>query len=219
MQMGPLIDQELEKIDKRHAALTGANKQLMDAMNLYHSLMKDSFPMSTYYSGFSASYMPSTQPYQAPPTMTSSHQTEPPAQMFGQMSISGPLQQPPPGIPVSSGPLQTQIHNVPGVSTAAAFVPPASYGPPSMTTNGNPQIAYRYGPPQVPAGIAYTGSPIRQPLPQQQPHFQPPQSQDQQPQFTNYTHPGQPGYMPQGQPVNNIQYETINPVLNQYNPY
>ncbi|RWS06945.1 signal transducing adapter molecule 1-like protein [Dinothrombium tinctorium] len=54
MQMAPLIDQELEKLDSKHAALTTANQQLMDALNLYHSLMKDNFPTptSTYYSNY-----------------------------------------------------------------------------------------------------------------------------------------------------------------------
>ncbi|XP_074598622.1 signal transducing adapter molecule 1-like isoform X2 [Brevipalpus obovatus] len=39
IQMNHLIDRELEKIDKNHAALTTVNQQLTEALNLYHSLM------------------------------------------------------------------------------------------------------------------------------------------------------------------------------------
>jgi hypothetical protein len=49
--MTPLIDQELEHVDKKHASLTAANQQLNAALNLYHSLMKESFATinSPYY--------------------------------------------------------------------------------------------------------------------------------------------------------------------------
>ncbi|XP_054157958.1 signal transducing adapter molecule 1-like [Oppia nitens] len=43
--MTPLIDQELQLVDKKHAALTAANIQLNSALNLYHSLMKENFAM------------------------------------------------------------------------------------------------------------------------------------------------------------------------------
>ena len=42
IKMSPLIDQELEKIDKQHAGLTSLNKELVDALNLYSNLMKES---------------------------------------------------------------------------------------------------------------------------------------------------------------------------------
>lgn len=47
MGMGPLIDQELEKIDRCHASLTGINQRLMESLNMYHDLMKESFSMSS----------------------------------------------------------------------------------------------------------------------------------------------------------------------------
>lgn len=48
--MGPLIDQELEEIDRRHASLTAANRQLVDALNFYQTLMKDysTMPYNSY---------------------------------------------------------------------------------------------------------------------------------------------------------------------------
>lgn len=39
--MGPLIDTELEKIDRKHAQLTQLSSNLVDALNLYHSLMRE----------------------------------------------------------------------------------------------------------------------------------------------------------------------------------
>ncbi|GFO46179.1 signal transducing adapter molecule 2 [Plakobranchus ocellatus] len=39
--MGPLIDTELEKIDKKHATLVELNKKVMDALQMYHNLMKE----------------------------------------------------------------------------------------------------------------------------------------------------------------------------------
>lgn len=50
MAMGPLIDQELEQIDRRHASLTSMSQQLMEALNFYHSLMKDFVPPYSSYS-------------------------------------------------------------------------------------------------------------------------------------------------------------------------
>lgn len=50
MAMGPRIDLELEEIDRRHASLTAANQQLVDALNYYQTLMKDytSMPYTPY---------------------------------------------------------------------------------------------------------------------------------------------------------------------------
>ncbi|XP_073821087.1 signal transducing adaptor molecule [Musca autumnalis] len=40
-QMGPLIDAELERVDRKHAQLSQLSSDLVDAINLYHSLMRD----------------------------------------------------------------------------------------------------------------------------------------------------------------------------------
>ena len=39
--MGPLIDAELEAVDRRHAQLTRLSTELVDALNLYHQLMHE----------------------------------------------------------------------------------------------------------------------------------------------------------------------------------
>lgn len=42
--MGPLIDAALEKVDRRHAQLTQLSSDLVDALNLYHTLMREPPP-------------------------------------------------------------------------------------------------------------------------------------------------------------------------------
>lgn len=39
--MGPLIDAELEKIDKKHAGLCEINTKVLEALQMYHNLMKE----------------------------------------------------------------------------------------------------------------------------------------------------------------------------------
>lgn len=40
-KMGPLIDAELERVDRKHAQLTQLSSDLVDAINLYHTLMRE----------------------------------------------------------------------------------------------------------------------------------------------------------------------------------
>ncbi|KAJ8975721.1 hypothetical protein NQ317_004185 [Molorchus minor] len=39
--MGPLIDAELEKVDRKHAQLTQLSADLVEALSLYHTLMRE----------------------------------------------------------------------------------------------------------------------------------------------------------------------------------
>lgn len=59
--MGPLIDSALEQVDRKHAQLTQLSSDLVEALNLYHSLMREP-------SGPGPSYMqkPSTYDYMTP---------------------------------------------------------------------------------------------------------------------------------------------------------
>lgn len=54
--MGPLIDAELEKVDKKHAQLTQLSSNLVDALNLYHTLMRE--PFFTARSRCETAFMP-----------------------------------------------------------------------------------------------------------------------------------------------------------------
>ena len=42
--MGPLIDSELEKLDRRHSHLTELGSQLVQALDMYRSLMREMTP-------------------------------------------------------------------------------------------------------------------------------------------------------------------------------
>jgi len=62
--MGPLIDAELERVDRRHAQLTRLSHELVDALSLYHSLMRETagvpnmppgmMPYNNMYPGYGA---------------------------------------------------------------------------------------------------------------------------------------------------------------------
>jgi signal transducing adaptor molecule len=55
--MGPLIDQELQKIDQKHTMLEDLNMKLLEAFQMYHNLMKESLlkqPSSTHIPQFNS---------------------------------------------------------------------------------------------------------------------------------------------------------------------
>lgn len=47
--MGPLIDQELERVDRKHAQLTQLSSDLVEALNLYHTLMREPAAPQPYH--------------------------------------------------------------------------------------------------------------------------------------------------------------------------
>ncbi|XP_013783066.1 signal transducing adapter molecule 1-like [Limulus polyphemus] len=46
--MGPLIDKEVDRIDHYHASLAAVSKQLMEALGMYHDLMREFVPPTPY---------------------------------------------------------------------------------------------------------------------------------------------------------------------------
>ncbi|TGZ62857.1 hypothetical protein CRM22_007213 [Opisthorchis felineus] len=70
--MAPLVDPELEKVDKRVLMLSELNQRLLDAFQMYHDLMSEPPPLSApYYGGGAiptgaAGYMPPMGAYGAP---------------------------------------------------------------------------------------------------------------------------------------------------------
>lgn len=62
--MGPLVDAALERADRRHARLTQLSADLVDALNLYHELMRDPKPL---YAPPHAFALPSLPPGVMPP--------------------------------------------------------------------------------------------------------------------------------------------------------
>ena len=70
-QMGPMIDAELESVDRRHAQLTRLSTELVDALNLYHQLMHENVPPPTYGMATQPPSMGGYNPYMGgmpPPT-------------------------------------------------------------------------------------------------------------------------------------------------------
>merc|ERR1711899_447161 len=70
-QMGPMIDAELEAVDRRHAQLTRLSTELVDALNLYHQLMHENVPPPTYGMATQPPSMGGYNPYMGgmpPPT-------------------------------------------------------------------------------------------------------------------------------------------------------
>lgn len=103
-QMHPLIDQELERVDRKHAQLTQLSSDLAEAVGLYHQLMRDD-------RGYSGGYIPSLAPVNLPPHM-----------MFqengGAMGMYNPYQM---------GGMQSAL---PSMSPAIPpFLPQQNYGP------------------------------------------------------------------------------------------
>ncbi|KAH8378208.1 hypothetical protein KR093_010069 [Drosophila rubida] len=50
-QMGPLIDAELERVDRKHAQLTQLSSDLVESINLYHRLMRDDRAAAAQFGG------------------------------------------------------------------------------------------------------------------------------------------------------------------------
>jgi len=108
--MGPLIDAELELVDRRHAQLTRISTELVDALNLYHQLMHEGTMQNAGYGMGLPSQYPAPQVNPAgmyvptmPPAVASSpqHQAQLYHQNVNQQSI------PPMQVHTQTGPTST----------------------------------------------------------------------------------------------------------------
>ena len=165
-KMGPLIDNELEGVDRRLAQLTRLSTELVDSLNLYHQLMRD---------------MPAQQqqPYQAPQygmampgMLPPQHQPPPPMQQQQQAAY---VQPPSYNSAVGGQPMYApQPQAMPPVSTVGYQMPPATAAaaPPESTDT---------------TATAAPGAPLQQ---QQQMPLQHPQGDPQQQQQYAW-HPSQ----------------------------
>lgn len=62
-QMLPLIDNELERVDRNHAKLTQLSTQLVEAINMYHMLMRESDIQAQYTASYRQSGHSATGQY------------------------------------------------------------------------------------------------------------------------------------------------------------
>lgn len=81
--MGALVDAALERADRRHARLTQLSAELVDALNLYHSLMRD--PLKPAYGPGPSMPPPSYPPHFAPAPL---HPPPPRCVAFSNSNIS-----------------------------------------------------------------------------------------------------------------------------------
>jgi len=181
--MGPLIDTELERVDRRHAQLTRLSHELVDALSLYHTLMREApgMPGMGSYQGMYPGYAPSMH--------TSPHL---PGGIMGYPPHAVTQGVQPPGIPVQAansagGPITSMgAQGLPQVSMAGNIMggqmPPVSQpiGQPIMGSAGQHMVGPTSGGPvsvTMPMGPGpmtaphQNGSMIQQPHPGMYPGY------------------------------------------------
>ncbi|XP_043279608.1 signal transducing adapter molecule 1 isoform X2 [Venturia canescens] len=194
--MGPLIDAALEKVDRRHAQLTQLSSDLVDALNLYHTLMRD--PPHATPTGYTLPKMPpgpmNVYPYPGQPAMYNGMPGHPQAG-YG-AGAPGHYNPNMPGMPapseympggpggMTSMPAMPHNYHVPPGPHQHPPVHPQAGLPPGV--GGHPQV-HPQGPPQIqdPGAMAY-----------QQPQPFPPQGV---PGPVQYVQPVPPGVVPMPQ--------------------
>lgn len=125
--MGPLIDSELEKVDRKHAQLTQLSADLVEALSLYHTLMREpSFPpLNKIPFGFPTTSTPMTYNGTLPP------------------NTHIPMMQPPPPPPGMQ-----QSDRQPFMHPGAGMIPPHHFQQ-MPTSMGGPQMPPQMPPPQM----------------------------------------------------------------------
>lgn len=163
--MGPLIDHELEKVDRKHVQLEELNKNLREAMDLYHRLMEEGRIRAAQAKTNAAQLV--TQMYQQPQVPSQPYyQVHPGLQAQQQQPLA-----PPP--PTQQPPQQQQQ-------------PPMMYQPQPQVYNQMPpqtQPSMPYIPQQAPLGAYYVDPNLQQ---------QPPMMYSMPPNMMNHYQPQQP---------------------------
>lgn len=129
--MGPLIDTELEKIDKKHTQLVELNQRVMDALQMYHTLMRENPAYSFKAAG------PAPAPYASMPSMMAA----PPSQI-GQPAVFNGQQQPylgPPG-QMAAPPSHPQNFSPPPPATSQNYTGFSAQQLPMSSFNSLPSV-------------------------------------------------------------------------------
>lgn len=153
MAMGPLIDQELEKVDRRHAALTSLSQQLMEALNMYHGLMKDISPPMVYgHYPPNPSQNPPPPPHFNGPLPPASFTPQPPGVSYGSFPPTNTMQYLPPQMPPTGGPPPTNTPNPTSSSSQIVHempmnVPPSGNQPSHQPLFNHPLTTFSSLPP------------------------------------------------------------------------
>lgn len=146
-RMGPLIDSELETVDRKHAQLTKLSSDLVEALSLYHMLMRE--PQMPPVSKVHYDYPPGVAPHpsviyngglpmgRGPPQFMPPYGGIPTQERSYLPPGVQPLQMPPQTVPPHGMlPPQHMSQNIPGMVASRMNYPPQQpqqgYGPQSL---------------------------------------------------------------------------------------
>lgn len=175
-QMGPLIDTELERVDRKHAQLTQLSSDLVEAINLYHTLMREpDRSMMMGGSGYGMGGFPGQAPMSGMYNMPGMYGPNMPGMFPGMGGMPGGMP------PYGMGQLRHDMGQM-SVSSIPQF-PPPQQAMPTMSQNGPSSLP----PHQIPTSGALGQQQVAAGQPPMHQHM-PSQPGTQQPQPTQSQH-------------------------------